>query len=165
VYEIARPGCRGAFWRANTHDELIAWIRLDRYQLAIFDKQGPTISLCVFLRGRDQFAAIVLLTRSSTAMRTATPFVTCWVMTEAGLSARLDSISMPRFIGPGCITIASAAASSRRFALKALCADAVIGEILLDTGNTLEALYALALNPQRHDNVCTADSFIEVVRQ
>src|SRR5690606_25048998 len=44
---------------------------------------------------------------SSTAMRTATPMRTCVSITEiAGLSATVESISTPRFIGPGCITIA-----------------------------------------------------------
>ena len=42
-----------------------------------------------------------------TAMRTAMPNVTCGRITDCRPSATLDSISMPRFIGPGCITIAS----------------------------------------------------------
>ena len=44
---------------------------------------------------------------SSTAMRTATPISTWSVMTEAGPSAMAGSISTPRFIGPGCMTMAS----------------------------------------------------------
>ncbi len=40
-------------------------------------------------------------------MRTATPFVTCSVMTDAGPSATSAAISTPRFIGPGCMTSAS----------------------------------------------------------
>jgi hypothetical protein len=42
-----------------------------------------------------------------TAIRTAMPNVTCGRMTERGPSATVESISTPRFIGPGCITIAS----------------------------------------------------------
>ena len=47
-----------------------------------------------------------------TAMRTAMPKVTWLRMTERGLSATALSISTPRFIGPGCMTIASGAASA-----------------------------------------------------
>ena len=38
-------------------------------------------------------------------MRTATPLVTCSTMTERSESATSAVISMPRTIGPGCITI------------------------------------------------------------
>ena len=44
---------------------------------------------------------------SSTAMRTATPISTCSRITDCAPSATLESISMPRFIGPGCMTSAS----------------------------------------------------------
>ena len=47
-------------------------------------------------------------------MRTATPFETCSRITENGPSATAESISTPRFIGPGCITITSPAARRRR---------------------------------------------------
>jgi hypothetical protein len=46
-----------------------------------------------------------------TAMRTAMPKVTCGRITECGPSATVESISTPRFIGPGCITMASRLAS------------------------------------------------------
>ena len=46
----------------------------------------------------------------STAMRTATPISTCSRMTLRGPSAVCASISTPRFMGPGCITIASSLA-------------------------------------------------------
>ena len=49
---------------------------------------------------------------ASTAMRTATPFCTCWRITDCAPSATAESISTPRFIGPGCITIASGRASA-----------------------------------------------------
>jgi hypothetical protein len=42
-----------------------------------------------------------------TAMRTAIPKVTCGRMTLCLPSATGESISTPRFMGPGCITIAS----------------------------------------------------------
>ena len=44
--------------------------------------------------------------RYSTAIRTLTPLATCSTMTACALSATSAEISMPRFIGPGCITIA-----------------------------------------------------------
>ena len=43
--------------------------------------------------------------RYSTAIRTATPLVTCSTITERSLSATSAVISMPRTIGPGCMTI------------------------------------------------------------
>ena len=44
---------------------------------------------------------------SSTAMRTATPISTCSRISDCAPSATMESISTPRFIGPGCITSAS----------------------------------------------------------
>ena len=49
-----------------------------------------------------------------TAMRTAMPNVTCGRITERGPSATAESISTPRFIGPGCMTMASGLASASR---------------------------------------------------
>ena len=43
---------------------------------------------------------------SSTAMRTATPISTCSRISDCAPSATSESISTPRFIGPGCITSA-----------------------------------------------------------
>ena len=45
---------------------------------------------------------------SSTAMRTATPISTCSRISDWAPSATAEEISTPRFIGPGCITSASA---------------------------------------------------------
>ena len=45
-------------------------------------------------------------TCASTAMRTARPFATWRRITDCGPSATSESISTPRFIGPGCMTIA-----------------------------------------------------------
>ena len=47
-----------------------------------------------------------------TAMRTAMPKVTCGRITLCAPSATAESISTPRLIGPGCITIASGLASA-----------------------------------------------------
>src|SRR5690606_32107128 len=53
--------------------------------------------------------------RYSTAIRTATPFATCSTTTDRTESAASAEISSPRFIGPGCITIAwSGSIASRR---------------------------------------------------
>src|SRR5690606_30350294 len=51
--------------------------------------------------------AQLLATIDMTAMRTAIPNVTCGRITDWRPSATLESISMPRFIGPGCSTMAS----------------------------------------------------------
>jgi ATP-binding cassette subfamily F protein uup len=47
-----------------------------------------------------------------TAMRTAMPKVTCGRITACAPSATAESISTPRFIGPGCSTMASGLASA-----------------------------------------------------
>ena len=47
-------------------------------------------------------------------MRTATPFVTCSRMTEFGPSATRGEISMPRFMGPGCMMSTSGLARPSR---------------------------------------------------
>ena len=106
-----RPGGRGAFRRANSHDELVARKLVDSEKFAIFDKNRVAIALGVFSRGAYQRALMILPIRSSTAIRMATPFLTCSVITDRELSARAPSISIPRFIGPGCMTIASGFAS------------------------------------------------------
>ena len=49
-----------------------------------------------------------------TAIRTAMPKVTCARITDCGPSATSESISTPRFIGPGCMTMASGRASLMR---------------------------------------------------
>ena len=52
------------------------------------------------------------ISRFITAIRTAMPKVTCGRITACGPSATAESISTPRFIGPGCMTIASGAAKA-----------------------------------------------------
>ena len=56
---------------------------------------------------KDEVLTPVPAMMDMTAMRTAMPNVTCDRITECAPSATQESISMPRFIGPGCITIAS----------------------------------------------------------
>ena len=48
-----------------------------------------------------------------TAMRTAMPKVTCGRITLCAPSTTAESISTPRLIGPGCMTIASGLASAQ----------------------------------------------------
>ena len=55
-----------------------------------------------------QFPAMMLIT----AIRTAMPKVTCGRMTARSPSATAESISTPRFIGPGCMTMTSGLASA-----------------------------------------------------
>src|SRR5207248_9372936 len=52
--------------------------------------------------------------RYSTAIRTATPFVTWSRITLCGPSATRESISTPRFMGPGCMMVRGRGAFSRR---------------------------------------------------
>src|SRR5213594_152683 len=52
--------------------------------------------------------------RYSTAIRTATPFVTWSRITLCGPSATRESISTPRFIGPGCMTVSARGALASR---------------------------------------------------
>src|SRR5262249_33903046 len=54
------------------------------------------------------------ITASSTAMRTATPLLTWLRITDCGPSATSDAISMPRFMGCGCMTMASGLAFASR---------------------------------------------------
>src|ERR1039457_1730641 len=54
--------------------------------------------------------------RYRTAIRTLTPFVTCSTITERAESATSAAISMPRFIGPGCMTIAWSGSTAMRAA-------------------------------------------------
>lgn len=53
--------------------------------------------------------------RSTTAMRIATPFLTCSRIADCGPSATPAVNSSPRIIGPGCITKASGASAARRW--------------------------------------------------
>src|SRR2546430_1312619 len=55
--------------------------------------------------------------RYSTAIRTATPFVTWSRITLCGPSATRESISTPRFMGPGCMMVMGRPAFSSRSAV------------------------------------------------
>src|SRR5690606_21608623 len=61
--------------------------------------------------GQGQHGALPCRLRANssiTAMRTATPISTCsWMTLTMMSSASRPSISTPRFIGPGCMTMAS----------------------------------------------------------
>ena len=80
-------------------------------------------------------------------MRTAMPNVTCGRMTDCLPSATAESISTPRFIGPGCRTIASCFAKRKFF----LC-QPIILEIFLRAGKT-GAKHALILQTQHHEHI------------
>ena len=54
--------------------------------------------------------------RYSTAIRTLTPLATCSTIVDRGESATSAAISTPRFIGPGCITMACSGSSAIRLA-------------------------------------------------
>ena len=51
-------------------------------------------------------------------MRTAMPLLTCSRITERGPSATWESISTPRLMGPGCMTMASGLAVARRSSVR-----------------------------------------------
>src|SRR5881397_2608430 len=84
---------------------------------AALQEQGPHHS-----GPPDRFAASASsgrppASRYSTAIRTATPLVTWSRITLCGPSATRESISTPRFIGPGCMMSRSFGARSRRSAV------------------------------------------------
>jgi hypothetical protein len=62
-----------------------------------------------------------------TAIRTAMPNVTCGRITLRSPSATADSISTPRFIGPGCMTIASGFGQRQLFAGQAVVLEVLAG--------------------------------------
>ena len=86
------------------------WRRADGSDSAVHDKQR--LHRIEFLPDIDQAAIVDLnihapTTVAITAMRTAIPKVTCGSITLCRPSATGESISTPRFIGPGCMTMAS----------------------------------------------------------
>src|SRR5690606_29204443 len=78
-------------------------------QPAAGDRQGTRL-----LHPQPSTPRALRVSTSRQAMRIATPISTCSVMIDPGMSATLLSISTPRFIGPGCMTIASGAARASR---------------------------------------------------
>src|SRR6266478_6076952 len=59
------------------------------------------------MAGCEPSSSAPVTSRYKIAMRTATPLVTCSRTQDCGPSATSGVISMPRFIGPGCKTMAS----------------------------------------------------------
>jgi len=80
-------------------------------------------------------------------MRNRDAVVTCWRITDCGPSATSLVISTPRFIGPGCITIASGCAC-RRFSR--LTPQSRLERIAV---RRVRLRHALALDAQRHHHV------------
>ena len=77
----------------------------------------------------------------------STPLVTCSTMTERAESATSAAISMPRFIGPGCMTIACSGSCAIRARVEAVAA-AVLARAREERG-----VHPLALHPQHHHDV------------
>ena len=92
-----------------------------------------------------------------TAIRTAMPKVTCGRITECLPSATAESISTPRFIGPGCITIASGFASASLSGGQTVVLEEFPGR------RQQRALHALVLQAQHHDDVATCETLAHVV--
>ena len=95
--------------------------------------------------------------RYSTAIRTLTPLATCSTMVERTESATSEAISMPRFIGPGCITTACSGSAAIRLGV-----EAVAAAVLARRGEE-GALHPLALHPQHHHHVALGQRPVEVV--
>ena len=104
VDDALRPRARSRI--ADARDDAIVDEQANRCDRAI--ARGRSVARCGSRSSRLQLDA----TMESTAMRTAMPNVTCGRITERAPSATGDSISTPRFIGPGCMTIASGFASA-----------------------------------------------------
>ena len=85
--------------------------------------------------------------RYSTAIRTATPLATCSRITEYGPSATSESISTPRFIGPGCMMMTSGCARRSR------CGRQPEQREVLARRRDEVAVHPLVLDPQHHDDV------------
>ena len=96
---------------------------------------------------------------NSTAIRTAMPLVTCWVITEPGSSDGSTAISTPRFIGPGCMI--SACSGSRR----ARCGGEAEPARVLAQARHERLGHPLALHAQQVDHVEVADDRVEVGRR
>src|SRR5690606_36856398 len=90
-------------WRGESW---MAWglgdrgLGLEKLRQRALERSGSSLRTPVYsLLLACTFLTIV----ASTAMRTATPLVTCRWMTDWGPSATSLEISTSRFIGPGCI--------------------------------------------------------------
>ncbi len=75
--------------------------------------EGPVLGAVVVVGGHGGHPFGRLRASAwSTAMRTATPISTCSRITLRASSATLESISTPRFMGPGCMMSASGLAQA-----------------------------------------------------
>ena len=92
-----------------------------------------------------------------TAIRTAMPKVTCGRITLCAPSATAESISTPRLIGPGCMTIASGLASASFSGREAE------GLGVLAGARQHRPAHALVLQAQHDDHVGAADALGQVV--
>ena len=95
--------------------------------------------------------------RYSTAMRIATPFVTWLRITLCGPSATSESISTPRFIGPGCRM-----STSRVDALEPLARDAKHA-IVFAQRRDVAGRHALELQPQHVERLRPLDRRLDPV--
>src|SRR4029077_3785164 len=108
VREGAGLRVRGALGRGQADDELLGVVGELREHRRRLEEDGAAVFLAHAASPRGPSAS------ASTAMRTATPLRTWSRITDCGPSATSEAISTPRFIGCGCITMASARASFRR---------------------------------------------------
>ncbi len=72
---------------------------------------------CASVAGCVPSSGKPVVSKKSRAMRTAIPLLTCSSTHDCGASATSGEISIPRFIGPGCSTMAFGFAWRRRPAL------------------------------------------------
>src|SRR6266702_1291786 len=106
MYEAAGFSMRRAFRRLDAQDELVTVVRRLLQDERIFEENGPAVCLG-HARRVDQVALLrEPITSASTAMRTATPLRTWSRITDWRPSATSDAISIPRFMGCGCMTMA-----------------------------------------------------------
>ena len=149
VREAPRHGRRGAPGRLQPDDELPPRILMLREQLGVFDEDGAAMSACRHpaLRPASMLRTWTLRTIvASTAMRTATPFVTCCWIADCGavgdIARDLDAtIHRPGVHARSRPGAASASRSrvmpnSRKYASRV---------------RDLRLGHALALDPQAHD--------------
>src|SRR5213079_3161376 len=81
---------------------------------AALEQEGPHHSGAAARLAASASSGRPPASRYSTAIRTATPFVTWSRITLCGPSATRESISTPRFMGPGCMIVMSRGAFSSR---------------------------------------------------
>ena len=95
--------------------------------------------------------------RYSTAIRTLTPFATWSTMVLRSESATSEAISMPRTIGPGCMTTACSGQRRHPVGVEPVAA------AVLPHGREEGGVHPLALDPQHHHDVALGQHRVEVV--